>query len=611
MGDVLTGVAAGVVAFVLGASGYGAILFGLSVFFQARQAERARKLRDQLGSAKRAAQTIRASVEPAKWRIGTTRCFGMLCQVAWQNRKIQYTLVIGEAPIAGVSRIWIQGRGIDISGTSVTLSADQALGDGGSGTAAKIDLYLDGSQRDGSTFATDPFNSSNNAEGLLWTSDMQMRGLAFAVIECTQDKDGSWWRGIPEVEFLTTGYQYEGETIRNAAEVRRWWEIEREGEDEDRIDPTSYASAVAVCTAAGYNIDGTIEADDPHEAIRDALDLAWDGTVVDWGGTLRFLPGTARAQSLIIPPADILELPTIQPSRDLHERINHVDMRLFQSSTADWQEHSMPPVIDMDAQARDGGVLVRDYGQVEYITDPAVATRTGGRQMIEVAGTRVSIRVPYGTESAPFRYLELMPGSIVAIDLPGLTGKRWRVDATGPAEDETLNISLSEEAATRYTASGLTVSAVPRATLVDPTDIPVPTGLVITFRSQVRTGQVVEEVEYTPGEFTPGSGGSDDEFTPGSGSSTMGTLTIESDRRIDIVWTEDDEATSWTVRVTQAGSVVLDTRVLPDEATYVYAPYVPAAVYKVEVAQGRGRRRSAFASATGTAPADRTVIPGS
>ena len=475
MPPAILAIAAGVGASLLGASVVGAVLVGLSVFHQLRQQRRAGG-----GERQRAIQTVRAAVEPAQWRIGITRSFGMMSQVAWADRRLQFTLVIGEAPIAGVSRIWVQGRGINVTarhGTTIVLTADQALGEGGSDVVMNIVFYLSGVN-------TAPSGSDRRitapwatAEGFRWTADMQMQGLAYAVVYVTQDSDNSRWRAIPEIEFRTTGYMWAppggtAKVLTNAAEVRRWWEIEREDEPADRIDAITYASAVATCTAAAYEIHGTVAADDDPESTRSAFDLAWDGTVVDWNGLLQFLPGVARTKMLDVPSDDILELPTIRPARELHERLNQVDMRLSQSRSSDWQEHSMPPVIDTAAQERDGGVLVRDYGSVEYLTNPAVATRTGRRQLVESQGMDVELTVPYGTEAAPFRYLSLPPGSIVGVGLPGLTGKRFRLDATGPGGQDTLRLQLSEELATRYTLPGIAVST------VSPTDVVVvaPTG---------------------------------------------------------------------------------------------------------------------------------------
>ena len=134
--------------------------------------------------------------------------------------------------------------------------------------------------------------------------------------------------------------------------------------------------------------------------------------------------------------------------------MNQIEVRLDQSRLADSDEHVLPSVIDTIAQARDGGQLAQDWGLLEYITDPVMAVNLAARAFVEIGGLRVEIIVPYGTDTDPHRYLGLAPGSIVGLNLPGLTGKRFRLDATGPDEEDTLSLSLSEELATRYTAVG-------------------------------------------------------------------------------------------------------------------------------------------------------------
>lgn len=616
MPPVLTAVAAGVGAFALGASVVGGVLVGLSVFHQLRQRDRLARGRRQ-----RATQTIRASVEPIKWRIGITRCFGMLSQIAWSGRRIQYTLVIGEAPINGVSRIWVGGRGIDVNIVdtgSVSLSADQALGEGGSGMALKIDFFLTGAALSETTRAPMVADPWDDAEGLRWDSEMTMEGLAFAVVYAIQNQDGSWWRAIPEIEFRTTGYKWAppGETaavITNAAQVRRWWEIEREREPLERIDAISYQAAVTVCTAANYEINGTVESVDSPEQTRADFDLAWDGTVVDFGGTLKFLPGVVRPQILVIPEDDILDLPTIRPSPELHERVNRVTMRLSQSRIADHLEHSMPPVNDETAQRRDDGVLTHDYGIVEYITDPTVGTRTGNRQMLETAGMRVELRVPYGTDTAPFRYLALVPGSIVGIGRPEFSGRRFRLDATGPGEEDTLTLRLSEELPTRYTATGLTVDppVIPEVEPPSTTDLAAPTSLTLTFTSLLTRGTVVTRV--TGGGGTVGEDGG----TIPAPTVKSGEMVVESERMAVVTWSglmADDPAVGWRLQFHDAlntpdhdllASVALE----PEETEWRY-PYHPSSTYTVTLRRILPPRRlGKTATISATAPVNRTHFP--
>ena len=456
-----------------------AILVGVSIYQRRRQRRRSR------GERPRAETTVRSAIEPAQWRLGTTRYFGTLSQIAWSGDKLQMTQLLGEAPLQAINRIWVDGVGLDVAAghrSFLSLTSDTLFGDGGNDVAMEIDFRLSGGRADTTRMRAPPWDT---ADGHLWTLDMETQGLAFVVIYLYQNSSGSWWRGVPSIEVQSTGYRWtpSGEAAvvpRNAAVARRWWVVEREGEPASRLDAVSYAAAVAVCTAADYEINGTVSSIDDPDSVRDAFDLAWDGAVVDFNGGLRFLPGTARTQLFTIPDDDLIDLPTIRPVRDLAERINQVELQLLQSRTADAAEHAMPPIIDTAAQTRDGGQLSTDWGVVEYITDPVVAVNVAARSLVESQGLQVEIRVPYGTDTDADRYLGLAPGSIVGLERPGLTGKRFRVDTTGPGEDETLILGLTEELADRYTRLGPTVPGVTIPEVTTSPELGAPEGLVFS-----------------------------------------------------------------------------------------------------------------------------------
>ena len=606
---------AGVGLALLGAPTIGAILLVGSAVLERSQAGRLRRPRNE--------QTIRASVEPIKWRIGTSRHPGMLSQIAWRGPLLQFTLVLGEAPIAGVSRIWINGRPRDVNITdsgTVTLTSIEALGEGpgrsnGSRPAMVMDFFLSGTGFDPSTQIPEVWRTT--AEGLRWTSDMTMEGLAFVVLYIDSGDNRDWFRAPPEMSFLTTGYKWAppGATatvITNAAEVRRWWEMEREQEPIDRIEATSYTAAIATCTAADYEIHGTVESTDDPDSLRSAFDFAWDGHVVDFNGALHFLPGVARPRILTIPAADIVELPMIQPTRELSDRANRATMQLQQSRLADWQPQSLPAADDTAAQTRDGGVLVRNYSNVEYVTDPAVGSNLNRRQLIDTQGIRVSLTVPYGVEAAPFRYLSLAPGSILEVDLPGLSGKRFRLVGTGPAEADTLRLQLSEELSTRYTAVGPQVPAVvlPESETPAADDTAAPAGLTLTFTSLLTQGNVVTRV--TGGGGTVGEGGG----TVPAPTVSTGSITVESERELVASWPEltaEDPAINFHIRVWEGSGmdrILLRSATLDrDELTY-RTPYVPAERYEVSLRRVLPpSRRATAVTLSATAPADRTNIP--
>ena len=529
-------ITAGLVLLSGGSVGFALLVAG-SVLVQSHlQRRRLRRLQAGL-STNRANTTIRAAVEPAKWHFGRTRIFGMLSAIWWHKelRKLRMCIVLGEAPMQRVRRVWVGGVELSAQlthGRTMTASPKVTAQNTDFSTvdiSFSMTAYLNGQSVAGMGISGG--DDWAGAEGTLWDDDtFQMQGLAFVIIELTQDKDNQWWRGIPEVEFLVDGYLVDGERITNAAEVRRWWETEREGEPASRIASTYYSAAVTLCTAEGYEVHGTFESTDDVEQTRAALDFAWDGRVVDWGGSLRFLPGAHRSSTLTIPQDDILELPIIQPAPDLHDRVNQVDMVLYQSEEQNWQRHVLPTYTDTLAQVRDGGVLAVDLGVIEYVSSAGHGAKLQRRRTKELAGKQVQVRVPYGVDGSPFRYLALAPGDTVKCAAPGLENIDYTVVSTEPGGEDTLVLGLQEIVSGRYDTM---VPAIPTGLAIDLTGsqgLPAPTGLSVT----------------------------------------IGVL-----NRLNISWDSDDTATGWTLTWDNGTGPIQAAYPPPPATGYTTAPVDP------------------------------------
>lgn len=414
---------------------------------------------------RRAQSTIRAAVTAAKWRIGRCRFFGVLSWVGYKDKYLSFCILLGEAPMRRVRKVWVGGRELDCDtldgdGKSQSWHASDAAGHQGDedpDDALKITVYLSGDAQ-----AIDPQADDSYTEGMPWDRDsFKMQGLAFAIVRLRNAEalENRWWQGIPEIEWLADGLRATPPgraapiTIQNAADVRWWWETQREGEPADRIDPTSYAAAREICARYGYQIHGTVEADDDPSSNRAAFDLAWDGGVVDWAGLLRFWPGTTRAPVATIPEAHVIELPTIVPAPELSQRYNVVTAAPEILAEADYSRYSLPPLRDTARVTRDGGELVLDLGGMEYVTQSAQIHRLRSSLLHDLSGARITIRVPYGVEGAPWRYLGLAPGEVVRLDMPaaGLdSGRRWRIVASVPGDEHTISLTLQEEVVGRY-----------------------------------------------------------------------------------------------------------------------------------------------------------------
>lgn len=462
----------------------------------------------------RANSTIRAAITSAKWRIGIARHYGVLTWLGYKDKYMSFCLVLGEAPITRLHKVWVGGRELDTSqltghGATQKWRASDAAGADGSENpddALTITLYTNGAAQSINPQEADSYNA-----GLAWDRDtFQMQGLAFVIVRLRNADDIAqrWWQGIPEIEFLTEGLRYQpsgqaaAATIWNAAHVRYWWEREREGESADRIDQVSYLAAVSICEDKGYRIEGTIEADDDYPSIRSAFNLAWDGAVVEWAGKLRFWPGSERAPVTTVGEADVLELPTIRPAPELSQRYNTITASVQVLAEAQFSPYSFPPWKRSAIVTRDGGELTLDLGNLEYIQRKQHVQRLMQSVLLDQAGAQITVRVPYGTTDSPYRYLALAPGEVVRLNLPiaGIqASRRWRIIESVPSEGLTLSLTLLEEVAGRYPTKidDVTIEEVP-APLFAP--IPLPTNV------RMYGTQNSLRVEYKSKLVGPGTG---------------------------------------------------------------------------------------------------------
>ena len=252
--------------------------------------------------------------------------------------------------------------------------------------------------------------------------------------------------------------------------------------------------------------------------------------------------------------------------------------------------------------------------------------------MFEGAGAAVDIVVPFGVDGDPFRYLALAPGTILGVDVPELSGRSFRLDATGPGENDTLVLGLSEILPQRYTAAGgvtLPPPIDPDDQLPDPPDteesLMAPTGLAIAFHSIVTQGDVVTQVMFRPG----------DGMTPPSGDVTITGLAVESNRELVVTWdaladadpdtdppTAADPAIGFHLLVIetlspdepgQSARTLVDQPLERDVLEYRRPYRTPPPDVRYNVTLWRrltNDRRSESATAMAMSPADRTSLPG-
>ena len=222
-----------------------------------------------------------------------------------------------------------------------------------------------------------------------WTSDHDLDGYSWCYVKMRQSDYGNdvtkrVYDRFPEFTFVVKGLEFQtpnstgvlqaAKWSENAADVRYWIETNILGLEHDRFDFGSFASAQTLCnqtvtiadadippnlrgeyTKSGirYSINGVVEFGEPMRALRDQLDLAWSGELIEAGGKYVMRPGVNRVSSQTI-NADELKIESeLIPSPTLANRINAIIGILEQSKDNNYNELPLAKFVDMPAQTRD------------------------------------------------------------------------------------------------------------------------------------------------------------------------------------------------------------------------------------------------------------------
>ena len=164
-----------------------------------------------------------------------------------------------------------------------------------------------------------------------------------------------------------------------------------------------------------YSVNGLITGDDLQnlQSLRQELDFAWAGAVVDDGGRLFFRPGEDSA-----PVANFNDLTGetiyVETAVPITERVNAVTMELAASRVHRYGPWTMPQFIDSAAHERDGRLLEKHLGTRGFITSPAAAEVLMGIHLRQARSPRVYTRRE--SVAANPAYLRIRPGDRVTLN---------------------------------------------------------------------------------------------------------------------------------------------------------------------------------------------------
>lgn len=406
---------------------------------------------------------IRSAVEPARWIVGEARVGGQLVSrwyLVSDRRTPGYLwlmLVLAEGECDSVQRVWADGREITFStaagsatATDTVTPATQIL-TGTDDWAGKFEAWVHfaGDRKQGAEFraqlASDRTLAANNRIESMYPESFRFANKSWVAVKLTQpsytDNSDRFWSSYPQLNFLVRGLKltWPGQTTpvwtESAAAIRYWWLTVRRGIPATDIDEASVRAAHAVCNAfitptlppsyAGYAarhrryaLGGVIRSGDDAAQVEHQLDFAWQGYVVEQGGTHYFRPGADRPAADTIPAEDIISVGSVVPAPSLQDRVNAARATLAQERHEDFMPYSLPEHTDTDALARDGQRLVRNEGQLVFVNNAL----QGGRLLaIALKRARGSLTMILTVKpGSSLQRMGILPSDVVRINEPEL-----------------------------------------------------------------------------------------------------------------------------------------------------------------------------------------------
>ena len=294
-----------------------------------------------------------------------------------------------------------------------------------------------------------------------------------------RSKEACLVNGVPKLEVLLKGMKLALPTdadgtlaaatwTRNAADIRWWFETHIRGRT---VNYASYAAAKTICGQTvnppgspvastptldrlRYAADGVFRANDDLDAVGAQLDRCWQGFAALRNGEWHFYPGSNRAVATTIDAADVIRVERTQLGAGIRDRYNQISASMQQSANADWQQTSLPLLIDGDAKTADGGLpLELKWGTLGYVIDPYQAVRC--MRLALRRGRRTNLYQVTCVPGVMMVNAELHPGDVVTFNHPLIHAINQRCVILNSTINPDMSVSLQllREDSTVYTAA--------------------------------------------------------------------------------------------------------------------------------------------------------------
>ena len=415
------------------------------------------------------------------------------------NMVCVYALSEGTAGIEGIERMWANNVEVPLKLHATTATYKHYVSEApyrdnnpGKGYPTIMAYVIPAATRMGSTATKNALNAvMRKLYPNKWTTDHGLPMAHMVVIykptrnnRRTDDtpersKEACLINGVPKIEVLLKGMKLALPTdadgtlaaatwTRNAADIRWWYETHIRGRT---VNYTSYAAAKTICgqtvnppgsPAAStpaldrirYAADGVFRANEDLDAVGAQLDRCWQGFTALKNGEWHFYPGSNRAVATTINAADVIRVERTQLGAGIRDRYNQISASMRQSANADWQQTSLPLLIDGDAKTADGGLpLELKWGTLGYVIDPYQAVRC-----MRLALRRARRTNLYQVTCVPGSMManaELHPGDVVTFNHPLIhaINRRCVVLNSTINPDMSVSLQLLREDSTVYTAA--------------------------------------------------------------------------------------------------------------------------------------------------------------
>jgi len=238
-----------------------------------------------------------------------------------------------------------------------------------------------------------------------------------------------------------------------------------------------------------YTANGVIDLSEKHADNLDRLRAAAGGVLPYVQGKYRLHASAATTPTFELTADDLRDTLKVQARPAKRELFNAV-RGTFVDPTQLWEPSDLPAVVSEQYAAEDGEQIFKDV-EHHFITDCIRGQRVN-KIILEAGRQGMTVEFPARLTAGQHSSMSIAPWDVGAltIDQLGWEGKLFRCLAWKIADDQGIDLSLQEYAASAYDwdpSEAAHADTAPNTSLANPWDVAAPTGLVLTTGASIYT----------------------------------------------------------------------------------------------------------------------------